>query len=98
MRANTSSSAHPRPIESVMRVSSRERREAGFTLVELMVAILVLLVGVLGSVALVDGANRSSASNRAREGGTNLARDVVETMRNIGIKQAVAVNADMATM
>jgi prepilin-type N-terminal cleavage/methylation domain-containing protein len=81
-----------------MRVSSREHRESGFTLVELMVAIFVLLVGVLGSVALVDGANRSSSSTRAREGATNLARDVVETMRNFGIKQTVATNADLATM
>ena len=65
------------------------------TLVELMIAIFVLLVGVLGSVALVDGANRGTASTRAREGATNLARDVIEGMHNIPIKQAVASGANL---
>ena len=62
---------------------------------ELMIAIFVLLVGVLGSVALVDAANRTSASTRAREGATNLARDVIEGMHNVPIKQAVAVGATL---
>ena len=78
-----------------MRVSSRSPRESGFTLVELMIAIFVLLVGVLGSVALVDGANRTTASTRAREGATNLARDVIEGTHNIPIKQVVAVGANL---
>src|SRR2546421_507818 len=71
-----------RPIECLMRVSSRDRREAGFTLVELMIAIMILLVGVLGSVALVDGANRTTAANKGREGATNVARDVIEALHN----------------
>src|SRR3954469_8243404 len=51
---------------------------AGFTLVEVLIAILVLLVGVLGTVSLVDGANRTTTNNTARQGGINLARDIVE--------------------
>src|SRR5438046_831378 len=83
---------------ALMRASLKEPREAGFTLVELMVAISVLLVGVLGTVSLVDGANRSSASTRAREGATNLARDVIEGMHNIPSKKLVAVGADLPGM
>jgi prepilin-type N-terminal cleavage/methylation domain-containing protein len=54
------------------------RGENGFSLVEVMVAIFVLLVGVLGVVALADGAARSTDVNKAREEGTNVARDVIE--------------------
>lgn len=57
--------------------------EAGFTLVELMVAAFVLVVGVLGAVALVDGANRTTSGNRAREGATNLTREIIEDARSV---------------
>src|SRR5213078_1490684 len=53
-------------------------RQHGFTLVEVMVAIFVLLIGVLGVVALSDGAARSTQINKGREEGTNVARDVIE--------------------
>jgi Tfp pilus assembly protein PilV len=43
-----------------------------------MVAIFVLLVGVLGTVSLSTGAARSTNINKAREEGTNVARDVIE--------------------
>ncbi|HEX8066509.1 MAG TPA: prepilin-type N-terminal cleavage/methylation domain-containing protein [Thermoleophilaceae bacterium] len=59
------------------------RRQAGFTLVETMASISVLLVGLLGTVAMVDGANRSTAATRAREGSTNLSRDVIESVRTV---------------
>src|SRR3954471_16158567 len=58
-------------------------RESGSTLVEIMVAIVVLLIGVLGSVALVDAANRTSSTTRARESATNLARSVLEAARSL---------------
>lgn len=57
--------------------------QAGFTLVELLVAIFVLLVGVLAVVALVDGANRTTSDNRAREGATNLTREIIEDARSV---------------
>jgi Tfp pilus assembly protein PilV len=56
-----------------------------------MVAIFVLLVGVLGTVALSDGAARSTNINKAREEGTNVARDVIEathTFQYSSISQA----------
>jgi len=57
--------------------------ETGFTIVEVIAAMIVLLVGVLGVVALVDGANRTTSSNRAREGATNLTREMIEDARSV---------------
>ncbi|HEX8076052.1 MAG TPA: prepilin-type N-terminal cleavage/methylation domain-containing protein [Thermoleophilaceae bacterium] len=71
--------------------SSVAPRELGFTLVEVMVAIFVLLVGVLGVVALSDGAARSTDVTKAREEGTNVARDEIEathTFQYTGVTQA----------
>lgn len=59
------------------------RAEHGFTIVEVMVAALVLIVGVLSLVALVDAANGATTSNKQREAGTNLAREVIENTGTI---------------
>lgn len=55
--------------------------ESGFTLVEIMVAILILLVGVLGTVTMVTQANAISTNTRQRVNATNVARDVIEAAR-----------------
>ena len=52
--------------------------ERGFTMVEVIVAGLILVVGVLSLVALVDAANGATTSNKQREAATNLAREVIE--------------------
>ena len=57
--------------------------ERGFTLVEVLVAIFILLVGVLGVVSLIDGANFATASTKSREGGTNLAREILDGARAV---------------
>jgi len=54
------------------------REQAGFSLIEIMVAALVLLVGIFGAFTLLDAANRATASNSARMGATNLARELIE--------------------
>ena len=59
------------------------RDERGFTLFELLTAIFVLLVGVLGTVALIDGANATTSITKGREGATNLARELVEISRSV---------------
>jgi prepilin-type N-terminal cleavage/methylation domain-containing protein len=64
----------------------RPRSQHGFTLVEVLVAITILLVGMLGVVAMVDGANAVSAKSKAREGGTNVARSIVEVARAVPYK------------
>src|SRR5215207_925313 len=62
---------------------SRSTAQDGFTLIEVLVAMLILLVGVLGVVTMVDGANAVSSKTKAREGGTALARSVIEVSRSI---------------
>ena len=56
----------------------RLRSESGFTLIEVTIAATLLVVGVLGVLSLVNGANRATARNKAREGGINLAREAIE--------------------
>ena len=62
---------------------SRLRDERGFTLIEILAAMLVLLVGVLGSVALIDRANATTSATKGREGATSLARELVESAHSI---------------
>jgi prepilin-type N-terminal cleavage/methylation domain-containing protein len=52
--------------------------ERGFTLVEVLVAMTILIAGVLGVVALVDGANAETNAADTRIGATNLAREITE--------------------
>jgi prepilin-type N-terminal cleavage/methylation domain-containing protein len=61
----------------------RARSQDGFTLIEVMVAISVLLIGVLGTVTMVDGASKATSRTKAREGGTALARTVLEVARGV---------------
>jgi hypothetical protein len=52
-------------------------------MVEVMVACLVLVVGLLGTVAMVDAANHTTSTTMAREGATNLAREMTERAREV---------------
>jgi|Tabmets5t2r1_1033131.scaffolds.fasta_scaffold03622_3 prepilin-type N-terminal cleavage/methylation domain-containing protein len=60
--------------------------QRGFSLIEVLVAITVLLVGVLGVVALVDGANAITVRTKAREGATNVSRSIIEVGRAVPYK------------
>lgn len=66
---------HPPRSATVAGVFARQR---GMSLVEVMVAAFILAVGVLGVVAVIDRANAATSTNKAREGGTNVAREVIE--------------------
>ena len=63
------------------------RREDGFTIIEVMVAAAVLLVGVMGVLGMVTQADTVSASNRAREQGVALQREIIEAARSISYDQ-----------
>jgi prepilin-type N-terminal cleavage/methylation domain-containing protein len=73
-----------------MNVRPCMRDQRGFTLVEVMVAIFILLVGVLGIVSMVDGANAVTSKTKAREGGTNIARSVIEISRSVRYRDLTA--------
>jgi prepilin-type N-terminal cleavage/methylation domain-containing protein len=75
---------------------SRPSSQAGFTLIEVMVSILILLVGVLGVVTMVDGANAVSSKTKAREGGTAIARSVIEVSRSIRYRDLTASTLEAA--
>ena len=66
------------------------RNQRGFTLVEVLVAITLLLVGVLGTVTLIDGANATTGRTLAREGATGLARQILEGSRAVPYAQLVS--------
>lgn len=69
----------------VVKTSVTSRRNlvdhSGFTLVEVMVAMIILLAGVLGALTLLDGANAATSRTKAREAATNLARELIESAR-----------------
>ncbi len=67
-----------------MAMPSRGRaHEDGFTLIEMLVASFVLVVGLLGVLALLNGALRTTAVNIERVGATNIARELVERTRGL---------------
>jgi prepilin-type N-terminal cleavage/methylation domain-containing protein len=63
------------------------RTQRGFSLIEVLVAITILLIGVLGVVAMVDGANAVTQRTKAREGATNVARSVIEVGRAVPYRE-----------
>jgi Tfp pilus assembly protein PilV len=63
--------------------TARHRDEDGFTIVEVMVAAVVLLVGILGVTMMVNTANGTTTTNKAREQGLSLARQLLEDARSV---------------
>ncbi|MEA2133658.1 MAG: hypothetical protein QOC68_1567 [Solirubrobacteraceae bacterium] len=68
------------------------RRAEGFTLIETLVATIVLVVGVLATLGLYQSANRATVTTRSREGATNLTRELVEGARGIPYDKLVATD------
>jgi Tfp pilus assembly protein PilV len=67
--------------ESDMRDVTRLRDSSGFSLVEVLVAALILIVGAGAAFSLIDSANRSVSFNSARVAATNLGRELAEYAR-----------------
>ena len=65
----------------IRRSSHGVRRQAGFTLIEVMIAILVLGVGLLGFALLQTMSVRFTKSAQQRTVATNLAYEVIDLMR-----------------
>jgi type II secretory pathway pseudopilin PulG len=63
------------------------RGQEGFTLVEVMAATVMLVVGLLGVVAVIDLSNARVTQTKAREAATSLARQLVEGSRGVPYAQ-----------
>jgi type II secretory pathway pseudopilin PulG len=61
--------------------------EGGFTIVEVLMTILILLVGLAGAVTLTVAANAATSRTQAREAGTNLHRELTEAARGVPYAQ-----------
>lgn len=72
------------------RLRRRLRAQRGFTLLELVAASAVLLVGVLGTMTMVDGASRTTQKNAAREAATTLSRELVDVLRALPYQQVTS--------
>lgn len=61
--------------------SEKMRKEAGFSLIELLIALLVLAVGLLGMASLMMVSMKSNQSAAQRSQASWLAYDIIERMR-----------------
>jgi Tfp pilus assembly protein PilV len=61
--------------------------ERGFTLIEIIVASFVLIVGMLGTLVLIDVANSKTSDTKGREAATSLVRELTEDARGIPFTQ-----------
>jgi type II secretory pathway pseudopilin PulG len=68
------------------------RHEAGFTIIEVMVGAMLLVIGLIGTLALFDTSNRLAAQNQNRVGAVNLAREVAEDIRALDYDRVDATN------
>ena len=80
--------------------SSSLRSEAGFTLVECLVAAAVLLIGLMGTFALLDGATGAEGASATREGATNIAKEFLEGVKGEAYTaiSPTSVNNDLTTL
>jgi len=69
-----------------------ESSERGFTIIEVLVAATILVVGVLGTVTMIDTANGVTNNSKARDGATNLAREIVEVARSLPYDDLTSAN------
>lgn len=74
--------------------------QRGFTIIEVLVAATLLVIGVLGTMAMVDSSNAETRLNGGREGATNLARELVEGARSLGYDELLpaSVNTRLQTL
>jgi prepilin-type N-terminal cleavage/methylation domain-containing protein len=74
------------------------RGDDGFTLIEVLVAMVVILVGVLGTVMLVDRASAGSSDNKARAQATSVARNLSETAQGLSYSTVTSSAGLVTTM
>jgi type II secretory pathway pseudopilin PulG len=85
-RSWCTSSRAARP-EDARRRGIRLRGNDGFTLFETLIASVVLIVGLTSLFGLLDVSVKAAAATRAREGATNLTREILEDARTLAYAQ-----------
>jgi type II secretory pathway pseudopilin PulG len=78
--------AHHRPRGGVPHRGTLGRDD-GFTLFEVLIAAVVLIIGLLSLFGLLETSLKASAATRAREGATNLGRQILEDAHTIPYAQ-----------
>ena len=68
---------------NVPTLASLRRAQSGFTLIEVLVASFVLMVGAMSAFALIDRANGATNRVRTSDNATNLARELIEGARSV---------------
>jgi type II secretory pathway pseudopilin PulG len=68
-------------------VRMRARCNNGFTLFEVLIAAVVLIIGLTTLFGLLDVSVKATAATRAREGATNLAREILEDAHTLAYAQ-----------
>lgn len=76
---------------------SRFRRDRGFSLIEVLIALLVLAIGLLGLAALQAQGLRFNHDAYVRTQATNLAYDIVDRMRANNTNVALYTTPDTGT-
>lgn len=66
----------------------RSNRQAGMSLVELLVAMVVLIVGILGSLVFLTAAMSSNFRNRQNSNSTAISQMMVEKIMSVGANQS----------
>jgi prepilin-type N-terminal cleavage/methylation domain-containing protein len=80
-----------------MPAPTRVRDERGFTLIEVLVTMTILMVGIGGALALINGANARTVATKEREAGNALTREVIEGARSVPYRQ-LSPNNVLATL
>lgn len=74
----------------------RDNSAKGFSLVEVMVALVILLIGMLGIMGMQYYAVSGNANSRELRMATNLGQDMIETLKSTAYDN-LATNADIPT-
>lgn len=84
-----------RRLASGLRTVPKNRSQAGFSMVEVLVAVMVLSVGVLGAVGMQAASMQSNKEARNQAAAGSLARELAEKMRGnhtVAIQTTAAAN------
>lgn len=75
------------------RINALLSKQGGFTLIEVLMAMVIVSIGLLGTAVLTMGIMGSNKSSAEVTIATNLAQDELEEVRNEGFDTAPAVGA-----